>query len=164
MINTLKIINQFTKNKLNITNHQLWNWQSWNQQSCLQINQNWKRIIFQKTFHDEFIDNFFSITSDSQQFQDNFTVKNLYYKKFCHDLSDFSDNFLQENFYFLKIDYNFADNESFFNNNAECYNCNAEFSSNNQFYNHLIACKSFILWISNKYLVIFTQDFETQTN
>ena len=61
-------------------------------------------------------------------------MKNLYYKKSYHNFSDFSNDFLQENFYSSKIDYNLTNNESFFNNNAECYNCDAEFSSNNQLY------------------------------
>ena len=145
---------------MNTTNCQSWNQQSWNQQLCLSNDQNWNRITFQKIFHDEFTNN----AENFLQFQESFIVKNSYYKKFCHDFSDFSNDFLQEDFYFSEIDYSLADNKSFFNNNAECYNCDAEFSSNNQFHNHLIACKSSILWISNKCLVIFTQDFETQTN
>ena len=91
-------------------------------------------------------------------------MKNSYYKKFCHDFSDFSDDFLQEDLYFSEIDYNLADNESFFNNNAECYNCDVKFSFNNQFHNYLIECKSFIFQISDKHLVIFTQELRIQAN
>ena len=91
-------------------------------------------------------------------------MKNLYYKKFCHDFSNSSDDFLQENFYSSEIDYNLTDNESFFNNNVECYNCDAEFSSNNQFHNYLTECKSSMFQISNKYLVIFTQELRIQAN
>ena len=83
-------------------------------------------------------------------------MKNLYYKKFCHDFSDFSDDFLQEDFYSSEIDYSLVNNESFFNNNAEYYNCDAEFSSNNQLHNHLTEYKSSMLQISDKCLVIFT--------
>ena len=83
-------------------------------------------------------------------------MKNSYYKKFYHDFSDFLNNFLQEDFYSSEINYNFSDNESFFNNNAEYYNYDVKFSSNNQLHNHLIECKLFILQISDKYLVIFT--------
>ena len=91
-------------------------------------------------------------------------MKNLYYKKFYHDFSDFSDSLLQENLYSSEIDYSLSDNKNFFNNNAECYNCDAEFSSNNQFHNHLTECKSFILQISDKCLVVFTQEFKTQAD
>ena len=71
-------------------------------------------------------------------------MKNLYYKKFYHDFSNFSDDFLQENIYSSEIDYNLMNNKSFFNNNAEYYNCDVKFSSNNQLYNYLTECKSFI--------------------
>ena len=91
-------------------------------------------------------------------------MKNSYYEKFCHDFLDFSDNFLQENLYSSKINYNFADNESFFNNNVKCYNCDAEFFSNNQLYNYLIECKLFMLQINNKHLIIFTQEFRIQAD
>ena len=94
-------------------------------------------------------------------------MKNSYYENFCHNFSNFSDfsnSFLQENFYSSKIDYNFLNNESFFNNNAECYNCDVKFSFNNQLHNHLIECKSSISQISDKHLVIFTQEFKIQTN
>src|SRR5204863_6598210 len=86
------------------------------------------RTISQKTFHDKSTNN----VKDSSQSQKSFIMKNSYYKKFCHDFSDFSDDFLQEDFYSSEIDYNLADNKSFFNNNAECYNCDVKFSSNNQ--------------------------------
>ena len=89
------------------------------------------------------------------QFQDSFTMKNSYYKEFCHDSSDFSDNFLQENLYFSETDYSFADNESF-NNNTKCYNYDVEFSFNNQLHSHLTECKSFMSQISDKHLVVFT--------
>ena len=91
-------------------------------------------------------------------------MKNLYYKKFCHDFSDFSDDFLQEDFYSSEIDYNLADNKNFFNNNAKYYNCDAEFSSNNQLHNHLTECKSSMLQINDKCLVIFTQELEIQAD
>jgi len=91
-------------------------------------------------------------------------VKNLYYEKFCHDSLDFSDSLLQEDFYSSEIDYNFVNNKSFFNNNAECYNYDAEFSFNNQLHNHLIECKSSILQINDKYLVVFTQELRIQAD
>ena len=90
-------------------------------------------------------------------------MKNSYYKKFCHDFSDFSDSFLQD-FYFSEIDYNLMNNKSFFNNNAECYNCDAEFSSNNQLHNHLTKCKSSISQISDKHLIVFTHELRIQTD
>jgi hypothetical protein len=71
-------------------------------------------------------------------------MKNSYYEKFCHDFSDFSENLLQEDLYFSEIDYNLINNKSFFNNNVECYNCDAEFSFNNQLHNYLTECKLFI--------------------
>ena len=91
-------------------------------------------------------------------------MKNLYYKKFCHDFLNFSNSLLQENFYSSEIDYSLVNNKNFFNNNAECYNCDAEFSSNNQLHSHLTECKSFMLQISNKCLIIFTQELKTQTD
>ena len=94
-------------------------------------------------------------------------MKNSYYKKFCHDFSNFSDflnNFLQKNLYSSEIDYNFMNNKNFFNNNIKCYNCDAEFSSNNQLHNYLTECKSSMLQISDKYLIIFTQEFRIQAN
>ena len=97
-------------------------------------------MIFQKTFHDKFINNI----KDFLQFQDNFTVKNSYYEEFCHNFSDFSET-----------NYNFMNNESF-NNNIKYYNCDIEFSSNNQLHSYLIECKSFMLQISDKHLIIFT--------
>ena len=91
-------------------------------------------------------------------------MKNLYYKKFCHNFSNFSNSFLQENFYFSEINYNLTDNKSFFNNNAKCYNCDAEFSFNNQLHNYLTECKSSMFQISDKHLIVFTQELETQAN
>ena len=81
-------------------------------------------------------------------------MKNSYYEEFCHDSANFSDNLLQENFYSSKTNYNFTDNESF-NNNTKCYNYDVEFSSNNQLHSHLTECKSFMLQISDKHLVVF---------
>ena len=91
-------------------------------------------------------------------------MKNLYYEKFYHDFSNFSDNFLQEDLYSSKIDYNLVNNENFFNNNAKYYNCDAEFFFNNQLHNYLTECKSSMLQISDKYLIIFTQEFRIQAN
>ena len=91
-------------------------------------------------------------------------MKNLYYEEFCHDFLNFLNNFLQENFYFLEIDYNFMNNKSFFNNNIKCYNCDAEFSFNNQFHNYLTECKLFIFQINDKCLVVFTQELKTQAD
>ena len=82
-------------------------------------------------------------------------MKNSYYKEFCHDFSDFSDNFLQEDFYSSEIDYSLTNNE-ISNNNAECYNCDVEFLSNNQLHSHLTECKSSMLQISDKHLIVFT--------
>ena len=88
-------------------------------------------------------------------------MKNSYYEEFYNDSSDFSDDFLQENLYSSETNYSLINNESFFNNNAKCYNYNAEFLSNNQFHNHLTECKSSILQISDKHLVIFTHELRT---
>ena len=91
-------------------------------------------------------------------------MKNSYYKKFYHDSSNFLNNLLQKDFYFSKIDYSLTNNKNFFNNNAECYNCDIKFSSNNQLHNYLTECKSFMLQISDKYLVVFTQELRTQAD
>ena len=91
-------------------------------------------------------------------------MKNLYYKKFYNDSSDFSDDFLQEDLYSSEINYSLIDNESFFNNNIECYNYNVKFLSNNQLHNYLTECKLFISQISDKHLVVFTHELRTQTD
>ena len=58
IVKTSENINQLMlDNKMNTTNHQLWNQQSWNQQSYLSNNQNWNKIIFQKIFYNKFINN-----------------------------------------------------------------------------------------------------------